>query len=248
MTCIAPPELADTELLTYLDGGADAQVAGHVEQCAHCRSRAQNLARLQERLTQRLYRLDCPSPLELGEFHLGILAPEQIVAITQHLSECPHCSHEIAGLKGYLTELAPTLELGLLERARDQVQVLIARLVGEDKGNGRLGQPVLAPAFGGLRGEEDAPYLYEADGVQVTIEVQDNAEQGDRKVLLGLVIGIEPHEMEAHLWQAGRLVTSVAVDELGNFVLPHLIPGHYELILSSPEIEIHIQDLAVGAS
>jgi anti-sigma factor RsiW len=248
MTCIAPPELTDQELLTYLDGEADVRVIGHLEQCVHCRSRAQDLAHLQERLAAHLYRLDCPSPLQLGEFHLGLLDQEQAAAITRHLAECPHCTNEVAELKGYLAELEPTLEPGLVERVRAQVQVLIARLVSGGGGNARSRQPALAPAFGGLRGEEDGPSVYQAGDVQVTIEVQDSAGQGDRKVVLGLVMGIGPEEMQVHLWQAERLVTSVAVDEFGNFVLPDLTPDRYELILSSPETEIHIQDLEVAAS
>jgi hypothetical protein len=65
-------------------------------------------------------------------------------------------------------------------------------------------------------------------------------------MLLGLVSGIEAHGMEAHIWQDDRHITQVPVDELGNFVIPGLAPAGYVLILSGPDVEIHIQDLDVG--
>jgi hypothetical protein len=248
MACVSPPELNDRELLTYIDGEADQQVVAHLERCSHCRQKAHRLARLQDRLTARLYRFTCPSPVELGEYHVGVLPRDQAAGVARHLAECPHCTREVTQLKDYLAELAPALGPSPLERIKERARVLVARLVNGGWEAGLLGQPALAPAYAGVRGEEREPYLYQADDIQVAIEIQEDAEQPDRRVLLGLVIGTEPSGVEAHLWQADQRVAVVPVDELGNFVIPDLAPGSYELILSGPEIEIHIQDLRVGTS
>jgi hypothetical protein len=248
MTCVSPPELSDRELLAYIDGEADHQVVAHLERCPHCRQKSHHLARLQDCLTAQLYRITCPSAVELGEYHLGTLPHDQAAAVARHLAECPHCTREVAQLRDYLTELAPALELSPLERVKEQVRVLVARLVNGGLEAGLLGQPALAPAYAGVRGEEGEPYLYQADDVQIAIEVQDDAERPDRKVILGLVMGTEPDKVKAHLWQADQRVAVAPVDELGNFVIPDLVAGRYELILSGPEIEIHIQDLQVGTS
>lgn len=248
MTCVSPPELSDRELLTYIDGEADHRVVAHLERCPYCREKSHHLARLQDRLAAQLYRITCPSPVKLGEHHLGVLPRDQAAAVARHLAECPHCSREVAQLKDYLTELAPALELSPLERVKERTRVLVARLVNGGLEAGLLGQPALAPAYAGVRGGEREPYLYQADDVQIAIEVQDDAEQLDRKVILGLVIGMELGGLKAHLWQANQRVAVAPVDELGNFVFPDLALGSYELILSGPEIEIHIQDLEVGTS
>jgi hypothetical protein len=248
MTCVSPPELNDRELLTYIDGEADHRVVAHLERCPYCRQKAHHLARLQDRLTARLYRFTCPSPVELGEYHVGLLPRDQAAAVARHLTECPHCTREVTQLRGYLAELATAMEPSPLERIKERARVLVARLVNGGWEAGLLGQPALAPAYAGVRGEEREPYLYQADEVQIAIEVQGDAERLDRKVILGLVIGTEPSGVEAHLWQADQHVAVVPVDELGNFVIPDLAPGSYELILSGPEIEIHIQDLQVGTS
>ena len=60
------------------------------------------------------------------------------------------------------------------------------------------------------------------------------------------VTGMDTTELVAHLWLADRRVGEVSVDELGNLVVPNLKPGSYELILSGPEVEVHIRDLDVG--
>jgi anti-sigma factor RsiW len=241
MPCVSPPELDDRQLLTYLDGEADHQVASHLEQCPHCRERAHRLARLQNRLTAQLYRVTCPLPVKLGEYHLKMMSREQAAAVAQHLAQCPHCRRELAQLKDYLGELASDVEFNALERVR----VLVARLVHRGWEGGRPPPPALAPAYLGVRGEEEGIYVYQTDDVEVVIDVQDDTEQQDLKVLLGLVTGMDTRGLRAHLWQADQLVTTASVDDLGNFVIPHLAPASYELILSSPEVEIHLQTLEI---
>jgi hypothetical protein len=120
----------------------------------------------------------------------------------------------------------------------DRIRVLVARLVD-------LGSRAPTLAYAGTRGEEKGPRIYQAGGAQIAVEVQEDAGRHDRRVLLGLVTGTALHELAAHLWQAGQRVTTVPVDDLGNFVIPDLAPGQYELILSGPQVEIHIQSLDI---
>lgn len=242
MTCALPPQLEDRELLAYLDGEAGHQVIAHLERCPHCRERADRLARLQSRITSELYRIACPSPLELGEYHLGVLSRDQAAGVARHLAGCPHCSREVAQLEGYLGELAPDLAFSPLER----IKVLVAELLRGAEGIGWSGGPALAPALVGVRGEEAGPWVYQAGEVQIAIEIQDDAAQPGRKMLLGLLTGMEPRGLVGHLWLAEQRVAEVPVDELGNLIVGNLVPGRYELILSGPEVEIHIRELEVG--
>lgn len=243
MVCVSPPELDDKELLAYLDDTGGLEVVEHLERCPHCHERARRLAQFQDRLTAQLYRAECPSPIELGEHHLGMLPGEQAEAIGRHLVECPHCRREVDQLRTYLADLEPSLQPSPLEQIKEHVRVLVAHLVDEAK---RLapGMLTLAPAHAGLRGEEEA-CVYTAGDIQIAIEVQDDAERPGRKTLLGLVIGAEPVGMQVHLWQDERRIVTVPVDELGNFVIPDLAPGVYELIVGGPEVEVHVQALQV---
>ncbi len=235
MPCASPPELSDTQLLRHIDGHVDAAVVAHLAICASCRQRAGAIARLQHGLAGYLHRLDCPAPGELGEYQLGLLPRQQAASVAAHLIECPHCQGEIAQLQGYLVDLAPDLELGLLERAR----VLVARLIGGGVASSPLG---LAPI--GVRGGGDEPYVYEAGDAQIVLTVEAD-EQPGQHTLLGLVIAAEPHELLAQLWHAEQLVASAPVDAAGNFILPGLGSASYDLVLRRDNLEIYVRDVQV---
>lgn len=244
MACVHPPELSMAELLAYLDGEADHQVAEHVEQCLHCRQRAECLAELQRRLTAALYRVTCPSPVDLGEYYLGLLPRERVAAVSRHLDGCPHCSREAAQLEAYLSELTAELEFS----PRERIKVWVAELVRGEEGRERPPALLPVPAAMGLRGEERAPRLYQAGEAQIAIEIQDDVQQPGRKTLLGLVTGVATHNLVSHLWQTGQRVAEVSVDEQGNLIIAGLVPARYDLILSGLGTEIHIQSLEVGES
>lgn len=256
MACVSPPEPSDQTLLTYIDDKATPDIVAHLERCSHCRERAYRLAHLQGRLTHLLYRIECPSPLELGEYHLQVLPAAQMEAIRHHLDQCLHCRREIAQLEGYLAKVAPIPQPGPLEQAVESVRVLVARLVSGGMPGPAAMVPAYAssalasPALAGTRGDESKmPFVYQADDAQVIIEIEADIERPDCKTVLGLVIGPDRVQgFAVHLWQAGQHVTTTSVDELGNFVIPGLLPGKYELILASPELEIHIQNVQVENS
>lgn len=242
MACVLPPEPDNSVLLAYLDGEADEEVRAHLELCPHCRARAERLPRLQRYLTAGLRQNVCPEPSVLGEYLLGLLPADWTSALDQHLAECPHCTREIAQLKADLHELDADLAVSPLE----QIKVWFAQLVGGGREPSGPGMPALAPAYVGVRGEEEPPRLYRAGKAEIRIEIQDDARQPDRKELLGFVTGIDPRGLQAHLWRDEERVETVSLNELGSFFLVGLIPGRYELILSGPGVEIHVQELDVG--
>jgi len=195
------------------------------------------MAGTEDKLTAILYRLTCPDSAELGEYHFGIVAGERSRQIKRHLGSCPHCRRELVQLQSYLTELAPELEISLAGR----VKIWIARLV-PDGGWGNGSAPM--PAFA-VRGGENGPLIYQAGDAQLTIEVQDDLEKPGHRSILGLVFGADLADMQAYLWQESKGVAAVDVDELGNFIISGLAPGVYELILSGPAVEIHVQELTI---
>ena len=250
-TCIAPPGLDDTQLLAYLDGVGDRQTIDHLKVCSSCRSRAQRFQRMETTLAALLYRVTCPSPMELGEYHLGGLKRGQAKGISLHLAECPRCAREVAQLSSYLGNLAPAPEPDLLEQALEQVRVRVGQLVSGAAGLLSAPQLAFAPVHAGVRGGGAGPAVYEADDVQVMVDAERSAGAADRFVLsghfvlLGLITGVEPAGWTAHLWQGDRLVATEPVDEGGNFVFESLASAPYELVLSGPGQEIYIEELRI---
>ncbi len=243
MTCTSHQEIADRDLLAFLDGEASAEVERHLAECVHCRERAAALAKLERRLSAGLYRVECPASEVLGEYHLQLLPDDRATEIRQHVAGCGLCARELAELQGYLVTLRPDLEHDALQTAKARVRVWIARLVGGMSGPGLSLQPGTAVA--GTRGAEEGARVYEAGGFQLSIEVQADAGHPSLRGLFGLLLGPEPQEFQAHLWQHGMRIASVPVDTAGNFSISSLEPGSYDLILEGPSTEVHVQDLAV---
>ena len=241
MACVLPPELDNKTLLTLYDE-ADHHVAAHLEQCPHCREKAHRLARLHNYLSAQLYRLTCPSPITLGEYHLGVLLRDQMTSIARHLVECPHCNREIVQLRDFMAKPIPTPEFNPLQ----SIKIQVAQLVRGGGGGAWAGSSGLALGYAGLRGEEEQGlYLYQANDVQIAVEIQDDARQRGHKALLGLVTGMDTHELSAHLWHIKQCIATTLVDDLGNFVFPNLAPGNYKLILSGPEEEVHVREMEI---
>ncbi|MBV9358496.1 MAG: zf-HC2 domain-containing protein [Chloroflexi bacterium] len=57
------------------------------------------LGALERALRSALYRFDCPPPLTLGEFYLGLLDPTWDRTVDEHLRACPACSGEVRALE-----------------------------------------------------------------------------------------------------------------------------------------------------
>jgi hypothetical protein len=234
MKCISSPALDDTQVMRYVDGEADDPIVAHIKECLYCAEKASQWTVLQNRLRKQLYRSTCPTPMELGDYHLGLSPAPQVLVVAQHLRECPLCRREVAELEEFLAE--PPSPTSFLEPAK----VIIARLLGE-----QAGEPSSAPSFAGVRGEEEEPFIYQAGDVRIVIEVQDDVEQMGLKTLLGLVTGLETNEFTIQVSQGDQVIATTSVDEIGNFIISHLTPGHYQLILDGPNMEIRIQSLPV---
>ncbi len=230
MNCASPPELTDRQLLAYADGEADNQVATHLAQCPYCREKARYLSYWQNQLTAKLYRMTCPSSIELGDYHLGLLPTAQTVSVAQHVSDCPHCQREVAQLRDYLRgELAPALEADPMAR----VKVLIARLVGGLGEPGPDGGPALAPVLAGIRGEAKGPLTLEADGLLIVLDIQPAAE--GRVTILGQVAADDQDHWtgaSVELRQGGARQMTATIDDLGAFRCEGLPPGPTEILIS----------------
>ena len=219
INCAFPPELDDKQLFAYLEGEASQEVLSHLQDCVYCRQKAKALDHFKKRLTSRIYRLTCPSPIELGEYHLRMLPASQILVVRQHLDECPHCVREIAQLEHFLNDQAPAPKDSLLEHAK----VLVARLVGE-------GGFTFASASAALRGEGKGPITFAAEGIIIVLDVQSTAE--GKVNILGQVAADNQDDWTGALVELRRnnlLQISTPVDDLGAFRCEGVISGQQEL-------------------
>ena len=242
MNCISPPELSDRQLLEFLDGEAEPEITHHLGICQYCRNKAGVLARLQNGLTARLYRITCPSPLELGEYHLQkydlrMLPSSQMLVIAQHVRECPHCEAEVAQLENFLKDLTEDVKPGILS----PVRVLVTRLMG-GPGEGAA----LKPA---LRGVQKGPVILEAEGIVITLDVEQ-ASDGQVSIL-GQVAADDQDQWtnaSVELRQTDRQPLTTSLDDLGAFrfetvrpdVTQIMITSTEGVVIQSPDIELAV--------
>lgn len=233
MTCISPPELEVRLLMAFLDGEADPETRLHLQQCEHCRHRAKTLERKQKFLTSRLYRASCPSTDELGEYHLRMLPSDRMLVISQHVRECPLCTREVDQLKEYLSDLSPGTEGNLLQ----QTKRLVAKLVSGRGAASAAGEPAFA-----LRGTDEGPMTFEAEGTVIVLDVQPTNE--GKVNILGQVAADDQD-----LWtgstitlnQADGSKTKDTLNDLGAFQFEQVSTGSIQITILSPQgIEIQI--------
>jgi hypothetical protein len=210
----------------YLDGEADSTVSVHLASCPYCRQQADQLARLQNTLTARLFRLECPSTIELGDYQLGVLPSTQSREVKRHLDHCLLCTRELDQLRLYLSEAPVPVKTNLLEQAR----VLVARLIDESLNLHIPGATGLAPAYATLRGEFRGPFTYQADGILVIVDFQPTT--NDRYKINGQIAADDQlrwtgAQVELRQQETFQLVTEV--DDLGGFHFTGTLSGLTEL-------------------
>jgi hypothetical protein len=231
--CSSPPEIPEFELLRFM-GGEGQEIAGHLERCAHCTGRLENLRAALNGLSRKVYRAKCPTSMELTAYQLGESNAEEAALIRDHLALCAACREELAGFRQFLesTGIEPTPGTGFLERAGVWVASLFAG--GPDR---------VSPVGVGLRGEADGVRIYEAGDLQVTLTVLE--ETAGRSRIAGLLSGTPPDGWTAELWHIAERVSVVEIDPGGEFSFAAVPPGEYTLILDGAQGEIHIQELKV---
>lgn len=236
--CSMPPELGDLALIAAVDGEADTHTMIHLRICQHCASRARDFAELQGLLRKRLYRMFCPTSDDLAAFHQGMLSGSQRTQIANHLAECPHCSGELRML---------TEALGLPPQPRPPPAAGLRRIVAKLLAPAPF--PPLVAAYGALRGiPSGGQYAYQAENLQLMLDVERAASRPGRLVLLGILLidDSQPNLLRnasANLLRDQTIVGNAQLDDLGNFTLDNLMPGNYSLLLRLHDREVLVDSL-----
>ncbi len=235
MKCITSPALDDTQIVSYVEGEADDIVVAHIKECPFCSERANRWTLLQNSLRKQLYRVTCPTPLELGDYHLGFLPAPQMLVVAQHIRECPLCMREVVELENFLDDRAS--EVSLLGAAK----VLIARLMSGQTESGKPGENGFIPSGVALRGEAKGLITLQADGMLIVLDLQPT----DWGMIntLGQVAADDQDQWTGalvELRQDNELQFSTTVDDLGAFRFEGILPGSKELRITSKDSSLTV--------
>jgi hypothetical protein len=229
-----PAGVTDSELLSYLEGEAGNDLAERIEKSEELLQRVQQLERETAWLTANLYRHTCPDTDELGDLHLNLLPEAKARAIERHLAHCPYCSRELVQYRDFLGD--PPAQPGLTKR--------IITLLAEFLDSTSPSENALAPAYG-LRGKRDRLSVFRADGLQISLEAQDDVEKPGHQAIVGVITGSAATPLSIDLWREGEYLYTARADRTGGFTLPALLPGVYELIIKGAGVIVHIQTFSL---
>ncbi|GHO85015.1 hypothetical protein [Dictyobacter formicarum] len=267
MECSEPGAISNEELIAYLEGEkVRSAVVEHLARCQKCSSQLASYRHVERRLSQKLYRWDCPSNQVLGDFALGLMNGEHAVAIQAHLRMCVLCSAEMVTLTNFLAADPLPVAIGRVvspvasHNAQQPLQD-IKRTLGQVReqtldGVRRIAALLLPPqpgfAYQRSLGQPDLawPRNYQAEDVTISLQLENSPRQRGALQLIGLVTrqgkAIDALQgTPAQLMTANGVIQTQHIDELGNVVFPALQPTTYTIELQLPEGIVVIDQLPV---
>jgi len=186
------------------------------------------MTRIEKLLSSVFYRLSCPKPETLGDYHLGQLPAGEQLVVARHLRDCPHCARE---LETYAAATDAEAE-NILERLPGLVRRVLWATPAAD-----------VPSAVALRGDIHAQRVYQAGDVQLVLEIQPATSGYRRQHLLAKIeAGETPRTYtEVELWREAELLESCVVDDEGSFSFDRLKPGAYTLCLRGHGTEVWVE-------
>ncbi len=182
---------------------------------------------LERALTRKLYRVECPDPHVLGEYHLGLL--EERPEVAAHVRECRLCQEELATLQRFVgvREIPPA-------------RVLLAQWLPSL----RVAEP--APAFA-LRGEPRmTSATYRAEEFTVTLSVHDDPKGAHFRILSGVVTPVDVAHGGRAVLSGAAHAAEAPLDAAGQFAFEEVPAGRYTLELQLGEATVQVCPLEVS--
>jgi anti-sigma factor RsiW len=224
MDCSAPPPLTEDQISAALDGVAGPDVQAHLSGCASCAERLARARRMEQGLLARMWRWDCPPAQRLADYHARRLPADEARALDLHLAGCASCAGELAELRAFAAADIPLAEAAPAPPApwRSAGGALFARPAPQ--------RPAVA-----LRGAADGPLMAEAGDATIFLDLRPDG--AGRVALQGQLVAPDQERWAGalvELRQAGGLVATATIDELGSFACAGIPPGAAELRITPP--------------
>lgn len=239
--------ISDIELLAYIDGEPSSHLGAFLEQEPALQARLHDLENFQTDLRKQLHPITPPSSFELGEYYLKLLPAARASQIKQYLDLFPYAQHEIDQIAQFLKEpdLPPKVKTPSTPSIPERFHLFISKWLSPSLGG-------LAPV--GIRAGttvgknshfEEAVYEFDNETL-LSLHLSADETQPSYKILTGFIDTDTPMS-EASLWHAHQAhhVASAPIDDAGDFRLPHLEKGTYNLVLTGAETEIHIEEITI---
>ncbi len=257
-----PNGIEEWELEAFADGEALPYIERFIVQNPALWEQFMRNQRSERKLTQSLYRYDCPTLETIQSYYWNELDTGATHTIAEHLALCPHCAKEFQMVQRLValpvaepTSVAkqaakrqpisavpmPSLR-GVLQEVTEQLQIVIATLLTP-----------LTPAYATVTLRSDATQqpqgqsytvLYEAGTTDVSLQVQQTVDNTVQ--IFGQILPTEPISFN-HIRMIALRSTEQGyesnLDETGQFHLTELATGEHQLIISGTQQKIVIPSI-----
>ncbi len=208
---------------------------------------------MDKKLKSTLYRLDCPSDLELGEFEMGFLeATGRGEEIFSHTAHCPHCLADLAQIRQYMA--LPLVDDSLIRSSRakktpflEKVKVIFVDLLSPPQD--LFSNVSFQPAMRGIQESMDTR-VFQVDSYVIALSAVKNLSSWQKQQIIGDISpmmdeGESFQKWSAFLWRDGKLLATTPIGDDSHFIFDDIQFANmpHELILSGPKVEIHLQNL-----
>ena len=254
MDCLHSNAPDDEELLRFAldEEPLRKEAQEHLAQCETCQQRLRMFKQVNNALTAKFYRSQCPSAEQISFYCADLLPPDDKMHIAAHILDCPLCSAEVVVTRRFMAEVEPLpVPFPVLSPRSvfNDVRRIAASLVRQ--------QAQLVMRNGNTPTEISWPRQYQAETIDLSLHLS-RASNGDY-LLLGILSSVNNVEnvdafegAKAELYAASNTTTETQapiriteVDDLGNIVFNAVPIGQYALLIHLPEREILIEDVTI---
>jgi hypothetical protein len=230
MKCIAGTPLSAESLFAALDGEATLEQLTHLDQCAYCQERMDELLNFEDRM--KTAAMQHPTAQMLLNFHFGFLAQETADTLQHHLSQCIPCQKILAEYqqesKLATSKPKPIAWFPTTTRKRLPSDWIAPTHL---KGPEFSGVTLLGTADTRVLGsEEPRAIAANSPGTSLFLSIEKNTDGSF--TLAGHIVAEEQITWEgaiAALLLQEELQTMVFVNELGQFTFSSVSQGTYRL-------------------
>lgn len=219
--------LEDWELDCLLGGDGTPEMEAALTGNPTNQARFAQIQQEEGMLVANFFRIECPTALELGEWHLQLLDSDYLKTIGSHLKSCLHCQEEVAAIKPFVAHARYDFKRTSSDMLK-RIKITLANIL--DAFGGQL---TLTPA---LRGRKSPPALYAADDYQLSLTPQE-------QMLVGTFVGT-PITGSVSLKQGPTIFHETTITENAfTFPFKSIRSGNYDMVISTPEAELVVPAL-----
>ena len=227
--------LEDWQLDMLLGGDGTPEMDAILASSPADQARFAQLRGEEAKLFDQLFRVECPTSLLLGEWHLGLLDKTTSQMISNHIDLCSECENELVVMAEMLdqplfqTASKHTFQqkrgFGLLKRIVMTLEQALSNI-------GTQSAPVA------LRG--DSWNAYYSGGDYLLSLTRQEQEQGS--ALIGSILA-DSVAGQATLKEESGLIYEAPITDSATFSFDGVTPGEYELVITTQETQLVVPQL-----